>query len=130
MNKVSIQDRAKKWLTANKAEEVFSTSDDFLFSRKEDAKSHSNSLEDKKVQTFKAGKEFKVADAPAKKSPKKIKTNFLDQSVPKIEEALALISDVTVVEGYLAEEQKSEDPRSTAIKAFEDRIAALTVTKE
>lgn len=124
MAKQTQKERAQKYLERNpKIEELYGTSDGFNFEKPQDALSHSTTLENKELTVFKADGKAEKVDF---KETTTAKPAFLKTSVKKIEEALPQIKDVKTLTGYLEFEQATEQPRSTAIKAIEARIEALT----
>jgi len=127
MSKNTQAERAQKYFERNsKVKELFGTSDGFNFEKPQDALSHSTTLEDKELAVFKVnGKTEKVAPKDAPTDP----PEFLKLSVKKMEDALPEINDVEALKGYLEFEQQTEQPRSTAVKAIETRLEALTEKK-
>lgn len=120
MNKTQAE-RAQIYFERNsKVTELTGTSDGFLFERKQDALSHSTTLENKQLETFTKG------DVKAKKATEDTRGVFLKLSVKKIQKQLPEMQDVEVLKALVIEEKAQEDPRSTAIEAIEARIVELT----
>ncbi|AUS06476.1 hypothetical protein [Pseudotamlana carrageenivorans] len=114
MKKLTQKERAQNYFERNtKVNELFGTSDGYLFERSKDALNHSTTLEKKGI-------------TPYKRSEKSEGSDLLKLSVKDLTEAIKDITDVTVLEAYLEEEQAKDEPRSTAVKAFEDRIETLS----
>ena len=114
----SVEQIAQKYLKDYKQDKIHATSDGYLFHHKPDAIAHGKKLKEKAVQTF-----TRNDKAAAKETAK---ASFTDQKVTEIAKALPGIKDVKVLEGYLAEENAKEEPRTTAVAAIEERIAELT----
>ncbi len=127
MAKKTQQERAQTYLERNpKIKELFGTSDGFNFEKIQDALSHSTTLDNKGLTVYRANGKSETLDT---KEPISDQPDFLKLSVKKMGEALSEINDLEALKGYLDYEQKTEQPRSTAVKAIESRIKELTVTE-
>lgn len=112
-------ERAQSYFERNsKVTELIGTSDGTLFERKQDALSHSTTLENKQLETF--------TKVDAKKAKEDTRGEFLKLSVKKIQKQLPEMQDVEVLKALVIEEKAQEDQRSTAIEAIEARIVELT----
>lgn len=121
MSKKTQLEAAKDYLAAHKVAEVFGTADGFLFEKPQHAFSHAATLENKEVSIFNAGG-AKVIEQVENTEETPL---FLKDSVKSITANLPNVSDVAVLEGYVAFEKQTSQPRSTAIAAIEARIAEL-----
>lgn len=119
VEKKTQQERAQSYFKHHsKVDKLFATSDGFLFERNQDALSHSTTLKDKAIEV--------IHNTSANEGVNNPEANFLQLSVKKIEEALPEMEDAQALKLFLKAETESKEPRSTAIKAIEARIEALT----
>jgi len=114
---MNIEQKANAYLAGqNNINEVHATADGFLFNRKDNAKAHALTLNDKEVATF------KKAGAAPKKS-----VSLLDGSIKDVQERLKDITEIEVIDAFIVQEMDGSN-RKGAIEALEDRKAELTKT--
>jgi hypothetical protein len=130
MKKSKIKENAALCLAANKTfDKIFMTSNGQGYTDANVAQSRQNSIDaSKKVLVFGRDilveKSTKTTETTTSNEPQTANTAVLEQSVPKLIEALKTVTDTTALQALLeAEKAKGDDTRSTAVKAIEDRIA-------
>jgi hypothetical protein len=122
MKKAQIKENAATILASNpKMPEVFMTSDGQGFSAENRAEAHQITLgADKKVMHVERAQKVEAPLEP------KADQSILDLSVPKLTEALQELTDVDALNALLeAENAKGDAARSTAVKAIQERLAAV-----
>ncbi len=72
MGKTTIASKVKKYFASNLSrKEVYATSDGFLFEQEQNAKAHSKTLKDKKVETYAKSVEVASKEKDAQKASAK-----------------------------------------------------------
>ena len=128
MNKKDVIKGSVALFKSTKADKMYGTSDGQYFLDQNRAELYKKTKQDPKtgkdsitVYTINAS-DVAVPDTGSKKS------EFLDQGVKKIKAALPTMDDVAVLNSYLAEEKKQDEPRATAVDAIQKRIDELTAS--
>ena len=107
--------------TNPKIKELHLTSDGQAFTNENAAINQSKVVGDGEVESFK-----KAIEAEEEATGE----SLLDLSVPKLKEELKKIDSVEQLNQLLEGENAKEEPRSTAIKAIEDRLEDIAKDQE
>lgn len=111
---MNIEQKVKAFFERNPdSTEVHTSSDGFLFRRKDQAKAHARTLKNKEVTTY-----------PGKSFEKKKPVSVLENAVKDLPEALKDIKDIEVIDALIIQEQDNAN-RKGAIEVLEEYKESL-----
>lgn len=115
---MSTNKKAQKYLAEHEdVQQVFATTDGFMFLKKIHAKAHGITLDNKEVSTHKR------ANAVVKTESKGV----LDGNLVEVKERVANMEDVELLEALILQEEK-EANRKGALEALANRLEELNPT--
>lgn len=117
---MSTEKKAQKYLAEHEdVQQVFSTTDGFMFLKKIHARAHGITLVNKEVSTHKRANVVEKAESKG----------LLDGNLTEVKQRVATVEDIELLEALILQEHK-EANRKGALEALADRIEELNpVTK-